>query len=181
MQLLAKGGFALLTTNAVAERAGVSIGTLYQYFPNKEAILDALADREMADLSHRVLEVLKEPGAITPRERIARVVRAVMAGYGGRPQVHRLVMEDSFRRGGARLVPLIQELVGFLSSTGPLAGDGQAVKLSHAEAFVMTNAFAGVMRAMILWQDNSAPPQGEVEEALAHMIVHFAGERTEGG
>jgi DNA-binding transcriptional regulator YbjK len=38
MRLLGKGGAAALTTNAVAETAGVSIGTLYQYFANKEAI-----------------------------------------------------------------------------------------------------------------------------------------------
>jgi len=38
-----------LTTNSIAERAGVSIGTLYQYFPDKNAILVAVARREMAD------------------------------------------------------------------------------------------------------------------------------------
>lgn len=43
--ILAQGGLAAVNTNAVAERAGVSIGSLYQYFPSKEAILAALIRR----------------------------------------------------------------------------------------------------------------------------------------
>jgi AcrR family transcriptional regulator len=47
-QIVERDGPAALTTNAVAERAGVSIGTLYQYFPDKQAILIAAARRELA-------------------------------------------------------------------------------------------------------------------------------------
>ena len=63
-RLLEKGGLAALTTNAVAASAGVSIGTLYQFFPNKEAILDTLADREIAEMSAKVSGIA--PDAITP-------------------------------------------------------------------------------------------------------------------
>ena len=46
-QILEREGPEGLTTNDVAERAGVSIGTLYQYFPDKQAILIAAARREL--------------------------------------------------------------------------------------------------------------------------------------
>lgn len=42
LQVLTKGGMAGLTTTAIAARAGVSVGTLYQYFPDKESVLTAL-------------------------------------------------------------------------------------------------------------------------------------------
>ena len=41
-------GFDAATTEQIAERAGVSIGSLYQYFPNKDALFDAIADRYLA-------------------------------------------------------------------------------------------------------------------------------------
>jgi AcrR family transcriptional regulator len=47
-QILERHGADGLTTNDVAERAGVSIGTLYQYFPDKQAILIAAARRELS-------------------------------------------------------------------------------------------------------------------------------------
>ncbi|WP_448869337.1 TetR/AcrR family transcriptional regulator, partial [Delftia acidovorans] len=43
-QILVKEGEAALTTNRIAERAGVSIGTLYQYFPDKQAVFRAMVD-----------------------------------------------------------------------------------------------------------------------------------------
>src|SRR4051794_7785660 len=42
-------GYAAGTTNRIAERAGVSVGSLYQYFPNKDAILVALMRRHLDD------------------------------------------------------------------------------------------------------------------------------------
>ncbi|TMZ52891.1 TetR/AcrR family transcriptional regulator, partial [Klebsiella pneumoniae] len=46
-QLFQRHGYTATTTNKIAERAGVSIGSLYQYFPNKEALLAALAQEHL--------------------------------------------------------------------------------------------------------------------------------------
>ncbi|APR83635.1 Transcriptional regulator, TetR family protein [Minicystis rosea] len=54
-RILEERGYAALTTNAVAERAGASIGTLYEYFPDKETLVALLVDRE----AHRVLAALE--------------------------------------------------------------------------------------------------------------------------
>src|SRR5687767_9201431 len=45
--ILVREGYDHLTTNRVADRAGVSIGSLYQYFPGKEALVKALLDRHV--------------------------------------------------------------------------------------------------------------------------------------
>ncbi|WOK17158.1 helix-turn-helix domain-containing protein [Rhodopseudomonas sp. BAL398] len=49
--LLVDEGFEQTTTNRIAERAGVSIGSLYQYFPNREAVVGAVAQRVEAGIS----------------------------------------------------------------------------------------------------------------------------------
>ena len=170
IRLLDKGGLAALTTNAVAETAGVSIGTLYQYFPNKEAILEALADREMAALSARVIAVLQDRSVASPQDRIGRILRAVTASYGERPRVHRLVMEQSLSRGGTRAAPLIEQILAMLTAQDR---PPNAMSMTEAEAFVLTNAFVGIFRAMMMRPDTSTPAQEEIEEAMGRLITSY--------
>ena len=49
-QILREGGPEAATTNRIAERAGVSIGSLYQYFPNKTALYTAVSERHVTKL-----------------------------------------------------------------------------------------------------------------------------------
>jgi AcrR family transcriptional regulator len=171
MRLLDQGGMAALTTNAVARTAGVSIGTLYQYFANKEAILDALADHEMADLTTRVVKVIEDPEPLVHAERARRIMREVTSSYGKRRGVHRLVVEHALTRGGLKIAPLIRQVVALLTSGEQSPAP---VPLSDAEAFVLANAFVGVMRGMIMRDDASAPDDQDIEEALARLVTVFA-------
>lgn len=70
--ILRQDGAEALTTNAVAARAGVSIGSLYQYFPNKQAIVRALIAREF-----KLAEAIR-PAAIDGDGPAAEVVRAIV-------------------------------------------------------------------------------------------------------
>ena len=171
MQLLEKGGMPLLTTNAVARTAGVSVGTLYQYFANKDAILDALADREIAALSQRILRVIADPIEMPHAERVGRIVRAVTELFGQRRRVQRIVLEHSLSRSGTRIGPLIEAIVGRLTSD---QHSPAPTSLTEAEGFVLANAFLGVMRAMLLRPEDSEPADFAIEEALARLITVFA-------
>lgn len=58
--LLAEGGAEAINTNVLAERAGISVGSVYQYFSNKEAILTALGERYMQQLSRNTIAALQQ-------------------------------------------------------------------------------------------------------------------------
>src|SRR5580698_691309 len=116
MRLLERDGLAALTTNAVAAKAGVSIGTLYQYFASKDAILDELARREVAGFSEQIMAAVEDPSPMSPEQRTRRIVRAVLKSYGGRKGVHRIVMEYSLSRGSRRVAVLTDRLTGLIAS-----------------------------------------------------------------
>src|SRR6266446_11005229 len=77
-QILEAGGLAAFTTNAVAGRAGVSIGTLYQYFANKNALIHALAERELQAALGRVRAALLGEIDPTPEGRVRAMIRAMI-------------------------------------------------------------------------------------------------------
>jgi AcrR family transcriptional regulator len=72
-RVLASDGAQKFTTNRVAEATGVSIGSLYQYYPNKQSLLLELHDRDAAD-SWRTLAQLLRDTTRSPRERFQGVI-----------------------------------------------------------------------------------------------------------
>ena len=78
LQLIAKGGFAELGTGRIAERAGISIGSLYQYFPTCEAILLALYEDVTASLTDSTKRLLLEVIDVPPAEGIEFVIRSLL-------------------------------------------------------------------------------------------------------
>ncbi|WP_374469996.1 TetR/AcrR family transcriptional regulator [Phenylobacterium sp.] len=75
-RLLARGRYETLTTNAIAERAGVSIGTLYEYFPNRESIVAALAAESCRRLVVRMHEAVEETAGMAPHAGVEHLIEA---------------------------------------------------------------------------------------------------------
>jgi AcrR family transcriptional regulator len=119
--ILEREGLAALTTNRVAERAGASIGSLYQYFPNKEAILAALIRRERAALAASVAAALEGPGGFDAR--LDRLIAAAVAHQLARPALARAL--DYAERGlplqaedAALAAGMGRGIAGFLAAHG---------------------------------------------------------------
>ena len=96
-QVFEAHGYAAGTTNRIAERAGVSIGTLYQYFPSKEAIAVALLERHIADTDRRLHEwvghmVVEQHGL---QEALHDYVTGMLETHYGQPRLQHILLEET--------------------------------------------------------------------------------------
>ncbi len=96
-QVLERDGYAAATTDLIAERAGVSIGSLYQYFPNKDAILLALTQRHALQAQTVLEPLLHEIVSDTPPldAWLGRFVAACVGLNGPRPRLHQILFEET--------------------------------------------------------------------------------------
>ncbi len=92
-RILSRDGRDAANTTAIAREAGVSIGSLYQYFPSREAIIDALVHRH----GHRIHAIVSGEGEPPPadlREAVTRMVAAVFAAHRLDPALHDALDHD---------------------------------------------------------------------------------------
>lgn len=95
--ILVTQGFAAASTNRIAEKAGVSIGSLYQYFPNKGALIAALRRRHAEAMRTTILQ-LAGPAASAPLpEAVRSFIHAVMQAHRIDPQLHRILAQEAPR------------------------------------------------------------------------------------
>lgn len=88
-RILESLGFAGFNTNAVAELAGVSIGSLYQYFPSKDALIVELIRRERTKLSSRIVEAIQQSDAADLKDKLKLIIQAAVQHQLSRPQLAR--------------------------------------------------------------------------------------------
>ncbi|MDN8229005.1 TetR/AcrR family transcriptional regulator [Acinetobacter baumannii] len=87
-RILESLGFAGFNTNAVAELAGVSIGS-HQYFPSKDALIVELIRRERAKLSTHIVEAIQQHEAADLKEKLKLIIQAAVQHQLSRPQLAR--------------------------------------------------------------------------------------------
>jgi AcrR family transcriptional regulator len=140
-QLLERDGLDGFTTNAVAERAGVSIGAVYRYFPNKRVLTHALAERESALHGAEMRRLLLENGAGLAPDRA--LVRAFIGAFQGRARARRIAMGLWFQTTPAEVLAGRYEV--FIQTLNQTHGP-----LEPIQAFVLTRAMHGAMRSAVL-------------------------------
>jgi AcrR family transcriptional regulator len=129
-QIFGEAGYDEGTTNRIAERAGVSIGSLYQYFPNKNALLVALVEREVDAGIARMQGWLEDArGARGDLGELLRTfVVAMVELHRSSPELHRLLFEE------ASHPPELHDCV--LRLEGSLAHGWEAILAEHPEVAV---------------------------------------------
>jgi AcrR family transcriptional regulator len=93
-RVLARRGWARFTTNEIAAVAGVSVGSLYQYFPDKLAIAEAIRQRHLDEVLAALSAADDESGALPLGERVGRFVDGVIAAHSIDQALHRVLVDE---------------------------------------------------------------------------------------
>ena len=144
-RILESLGFAGFNTNAVAELAGVSIGSLYQYFPSKEALIVELIRRERAKLSSRIVEAIQQHETTDLKEKLKLIIHAAVQHQLSRPQL-------------ARTLEFASEIIG---------KDTEEKEHQHELETIISELFigSGISHAQTVAQDVIALSKGMINAA----------------
>jgi AcrR family transcriptional regulator len=166
IQVLLNVGKERLTTTKVAFRAGVSVGTLYQYFPNKSALLQAALRRHMEEVSESIALVCKQQKGETLRKMATALITAFLQAKIRDMKTSVALYTVSSDVDGAKVVQEMgvksnKAIVGLLKTASePLTVDPQLV------ASVIQGAMAGVSRRLL----ESAVPEKQFEPLRRELI-----------
>ena len=95
-RVLVSRGWSGTTTNHIAKQAGVSVGTLYEYFPGKEALVTALVEQHLQEVETQLLALAGRLAATPPtlESLIREIVTLMIELHGAAPQLHRVLFEE---------------------------------------------------------------------------------------
>ncbi len=108
-RVLVKEGYDRASTNKVAEAAGVSIGSLYQYFPSKEALVAAVIGRHMGEMMEVVRSSLLRVALLPLAEAARELVRVMIDAHRIEPKLHRVLVEQIPRIGNMEHIESIDD------------------------------------------------------------------------
>ncbi|MBK1889644.1 TetR/AcrR family transcriptional regulator [Undibacterium sp. 14-3-2] len=163
---------AAFNTNAVAKLAGVSIGTLYQYFPNKNAILIAMAQRELNKVSQTIIQKIDSNSAVDDRELARTIVRALLKAFGGRQRMRKVLLEALIANGlSDELTRPIEKVIE--SMLAHHSHNEYFQTLTPISLYVTTRALIGTIRSAVMEQ-SAHLGTAAFEDELVRLFLYCA-------
>jgi AcrR family transcriptional regulator len=172
-RVLTRDGYDRASTNRIAETAGISIGSLYQYFPSKEAIVAALVEREVeaqfAIVADKMAELLDAPVEVAVRG----LIEAIVASHRLHPKLHKVLTEEVPRVGALKRVVEVEQRTEELLRAG--------LEYRRAElhlrdpvltAFLLSNAVEGVLHGALLYSPKLIDEAALVDE-LTRLVLRY--------
>jgi AcrR family transcriptional regulator len=182
--IFAERGYAGSTTNHIAARAGVSIGSLYQYFPNKDAILVALQARHIESTSEVVQRMLDD--ALTEKapleSLLRRFVRRVVEMHTSEPGLHHVLLY-----GGPRTPELSEKLHRIEDSMAravePMLAERGGISRRHARhaAYLVVHVVENLAHEYVVHPPQDMPIEVFVEELVTMLYGYIFGQCSAGG
>ena len=167
LQVLLNVGKERLTTTRVAQRAGVSVGTLYQYFPNKSALLQAALKRHLSEVSDKVVAVCRAQAGESLTQMATALITAFLEAKMRNVKTSVALYSVSSDLDGARIVQ--QMGVRFNKAVAEMLDTAQEQLTTDPRliATMLQSASVGVSRRIL----ESSSPEKQLEPLQRELIV----------
>jgi AcrR family transcriptional regulator len=138
--VIANVGYEAATMTEMAQRAGASIGALYQYFPNKEAIARALRQQYADELERRWAPLAAQGSALSVKQLVDRIFDVIIGLMENRPAYIPLLNVPRFKRDPAEKSRLRENFASLFREKRP--------EMTHADALRVANVAVQVVKGL---------------------------------
>lgn len=167
--ILTENGYDNASTNRIAERAGVSIGSLYQYFPNKEAIMTALRERHVNEMREIVESALKNAANHPIEVALHELVKACIAAHAIDPTLHQVLNEQvprlSHSSAEAKIIALLRE---FLEQRR----DQTQIQNLELTVFILERTIESLTHAAVI-EHSEFLKESQIEEEITKLLLSY--------
>ena len=175
-RVLIKEGYDRASTNKIAAMAGVSIGSLYQYFPSKEALVAAVIERHTQELSQVVRNALLKVAA-RPIEFAAReLVAAAIDAHRVDPKLHRVLAEEVPRTGRLENIEAVQRYARALFR-GYLEAHRSEIDVADLDlaAFIVVTTVEALTHSAVLHRPDILADEkaGEFVDEVTRLVLRY--------
>jgi AcrR family transcriptional regulator len=175
-RILVRDSFDRASTNRIAEEAGVSIGSLYQYFPSKEALVSAVIERHHQELMQVVRGALAEVAALPLEQAVRKAVAVAIKAHRVNPRLHRVLAEQIPRTGKLKNIEAFNR-ENYALFRAYLEGHRDEIRAVDLElaAFVCVTAIEALAHTAVLRHPEmlSDEAAGALVEEATRLVVRY--------
>jgi AcrR family transcriptional regulator len=172
-RVLIKDGWDAASTNRVAKEAGVSVGSLYQYFPSKEALVLAVMERHALSMTEKLQTRMMQLASAPLQEATAELVHLFIESHQTNPKLHRVLLEQVPKVGALQKLEELNRLYErLLIAYMEIHREDLEVKDLSVAAYVIVQAVEALCHHAVLERQDLLD-NGKLEEQIVRLVLGY--------
>jgi AcrR family transcriptional regulator len=175
IRILKREGAGAMTTNRIAEVAGVSIGSVYQYFPDKRAIFTALHERHIHQIDRLVQNTLVEHAASSLEDLMRAMIEAMVEAHTSDPELYELLLTEVPNRADGSREFSVRLHGAFLLAISSRARELKRGRDLDVVVFVVTHMVDALSHGAVLRRPATLSLPAAKEEIVRAVMAYLRG------